>query len=110
VVAVVDRCGRAAEIVDPVGERGRLPTQSFARSTRPVGAERRRVDRGAERDPRLIRADVRGRTLLPDVLFTRLERERERAVARGVSPAPTSRPGTCRRNSSLQAKIPSPIP
>ena len=42
----------------------------------PFRAEPRDVHRGPERDPRLVGADVRGRTFAPDVLFARLERQR----------------------------------
>ena len=42
------------------------------------------MDCRTKRDPRLIRTDVGGRSLLADVLFARLERERERAVTASV--------------------------
>ena len=44
----------------------------------PVGPDRRQVDGRGEREQRLVRADVRGGLLAPDVLLPRAERHDER--------------------------------
>src|SRR5581483_12195847 len=50
----------------------------------PALAHRGEIDRRTERAVGLVRADVRGRFLAPDVLFARLQREHVRAPSRAV--------------------------
>jgi len=71
-MTVVNRRDGAAELVDSLRERFRLSHAVVREVDEPVGTKGRGVDRRPERDPRLVRADVRGCPLLADVLFARL--------------------------------------
>jgi len=61
-----------------------------------LGPEQRKINRGGRHQQSLVGADVGGGLAAPDVLFARLQCQREAGPALRVDGAPTMRPGICR--------------